>query len=99
MLEEAVQKLEGWQSCFVRPAGFGITITESDRGFIVVKNSGVCQRDAIDVAREILQCLFAVADTFDVNDPVASPDLVRDCLESLWIGPFHACHKPRAEDT
>ena len=66
---------------------------------VVMSDRGVRESDAEDVAGQILQCLFAITHTFDINHPVSIPDFVRDRFKNCWVGFFQTGFEPLPVDT
>ena len=75
-----------------------IAITEPHTFVIGLKDGGVGEGDAIEVAGEIAQRLVAGADGFGVNDPGCFPELGRDCDEDFRVAFFEKRPEPRPED-
>ncbi len=98
VLEEAVQELKDGQGHFAGLAGIGVAIAEGDRLIVVMEDGRVGQGDTVDVAREVLQRLLAIAHGFYVHDPVDVPDLGRNGGEGFWGEPLHSGLEPRAEE-
>lgn len=89
VLKEAMNEIEDSESHLPRFAGVGVAIAERDsglvqRGFrIEMEDGGVGESDAVDVAGEVSDGIFAGADIGDMNDPVGGPDIWRYRGEDL----------------
>src|SRR4051794_4126818 len=83
MLEEAAHELFAAEPAGAPPAGLAVLVLDRDRLVVEADDARVGERDAEDVAGEIVEHgLFALAPGADVKDPSLVPDRVRN--DDVW---------------
>jgi len=98
VLEKAADELRRRQ---IHPANLlrvGLAVAERDGVAVVGRDGGIGYGDAVDVAREVAQGIFAVADGFGMHDPLAPPGLGGDGGEHLRQVPAQTVAEARAEN-
>src|SRR4051794_33988338 len=79
VLEEAAHELVATEPAGAPPAGLAVLVLEADPVVVEADDAGVGERDAEDVAGEVVEHrLLTLAPGADVEDPWRVPDRVRD---------------------
>src|SRR6201996_8502086 len=79
MLEDAAHDRVAAEPAGTSAAGLAILVLDRDRLVVAVDDAGVGERDAEDIAGEVVDHrLFTIAPGTDVEDPRLMPDRVGD---------------------
>lgn len=73
MLQEAGDELMGLEAHRARFVGLALAITQRDEVRLVPEDGALGERDAVDVPRQVSQCLLAGSDRLGVDHPLMLP--------------------------
>ena len=96
VLQESAEELYARQSDMTDLVGFVIAVVESNEAAVDGFQAAVGDRDAEDVAGEIVQDLFSAARMLAVNNPVFLPERWWHAAEQSRL--FQTCTEFGAED-
>ena len=90
MLEKAADEIDGVEGAPLDDARTAVAVAERDVTVVEAFEAAVDDRDAKDVARQIVEDLFPGPGVLDVDDPLLAPDRGRRLIEEAGLAEARA---------